>query len=87
MRNQVAATLNSNRASNSKFGSKRKFTEEVRTSQSKNQDTAKKSSKKKNTGGGLDKESRDQLKSIESKIDDLRKQAFNEINRLEAMME
>ena len=59
----------------------------MRVSQSKNQEASKKSSKKKNSVSGLDKESRDQLKSMELKIEDLRKQSFNEINRLEAMME
>jgi hypothetical protein len=36
---------------------------------------------------GLEKESKDQLKVIETKIDELRKQAFNEINRLETIIE
>ena len=53
----------------------------------KNTDTFKKSSKRKSVGGSLDKESRELLKNMESKVEDLRKQAFNEINRLEAMME
>jgi hypothetical protein len=53
-----------NRASNSKLSSKKKiFMDEARTSQSKNLDTSKKSSKKKSVTGvggtGLDKESRD----------------------------
>lgn len=46
-------------------------------------------SKKKKKGGaaGLDKESRDLIKNLESKVEELRKSSFGEINRLEAMME
>jgi hypothetical protein len=42
---------------------------------------------KKKGPGGVDKETRDQMKTLESKIDDLRKQAMGEINRLEAKLE
>jgi hypothetical protein len=68
-------------------GKNRSGVDNVRSSVSKNIDSSKKTSKKKSLGGGLDKESRELLKNMESKIEDLRKQAFNEINRLEAMME
>ena len=63
----------------------------VRTSSVVKQDSKPKSPKKKvNASGGgasIDKESREQLKNIEAKLDELRKTSFNEINRLEAMME
>lgn len=42
---------------------------------------------KKKGAGSLDKESKDTVKQHEQKIEELRKQFFNEINRLEAMME
>ena len=56
----------------------------VRTSTSK-PDHSKK--KKKGGSAGLDKESRDLIKNLESKVEELRKSSFGEINRLEAMME
>lgn len=43
--------------------------------------------KKKSGASGLDKESRDLIKNLESKVEELRKSSFGEINRLEAMME
>lgn len=45
------------------------------------------SKKKRRVSGGLDKEAKEAMKNVESKIDDIRKQSMNEINRLEAMME
>ena len=45
--------------------------------------------KKKAKKGGvvMDKESKEMIKQIEGKVEDLRKMCFNEINRLEAMLE
>ncbi len=45
------------------------------------EDSPKKKAKKKGVTG-LDKESNERLKTMENKIDILRKDAFNEINRL-----
>ena len=43
--------------------------------------------KRKSPAIGGDKESKDMLKQIEQKIDDLRKSSYAEINRIESMME
>ena len=43
--------------------------------------------KRKSPGIGNDKESKDMIKQIEQKIDDLRKSSYAEINRIESMME
>jgi len=40
--------------------------------------------KRKGPGGGLDKESKDQIKALEQRIEELRKTSMQEINRLEA---
>lgn len=93
---QVTTNLNSskdfNKASGSplrgaKVGSKarglKKFGDDVKASQSPGKDAK----KKKKGPGGVDKETRDVLKTLENKIDDLRKQSMGEINRLEAKSE
>ena len=44
--------------------------------------------KRKSPGiGGSEKDSKDMMKQIEQKIDDLRKSSYAEINRIESMME
>lgn len=62
------------------------FGSSVVTSSIKPSDAPTKKFKKKGAAG-LDKESKDLIKGMETKIEDLRKQAFNEINRLEVMIE
>lgn len=45
------------------------------------------STRKKKKAAGLDEESKAKLANMELKIEDLRKQSFGEINRLEAFIE
>ena len=70
----------------SKIASKKKLEEPARASLNKTE-ARKSPGKKKNAQAGLDKESRELIKTLESKVEELRKLQYNEINRLEAMME
>ena len=45
------------------------------------------STRKKRKHAGLDEESKAKIAGVELKIEDLRKQSFGEINRLEAFVE